>query len=130
MKAARQIECAMLMIDINDFTAHYVQALLESSDINQLVEPPKPKLKGAFTRKSARMQDEMSKLERDYKLIKDNRGQKNLALQFMKNYLVRLLNNARITKFLDLHHPDILEEFQKIVDMKSINTNNVAEEVS
>jgi len=44
MKAARQIECAMLMIDINDFTARCVQALLESSHISQLIEPPKPKL--------------------------------------------------------------------------------------
>jgi ParB/RepB/Spo0J family partition protein len=128
MKAARQIECAMLMIDINDFTARYAQALLESSHISQLVEPPKPKVRrGLSPEKRARMQDEMSKLECEYKLIKDKRGKKNLTLQFTKNYLARLLDNVCIAKFLDQHHPDILEEFQKIANMQSISINKKLE---
>ena len=118
MKPARQIECAMLMVDMNDFTVRYAQALLESSKDDELTDPIKPKVKrGLSSEKRARMQEEMDKLAREYKLIKDDRGQKNLVLQFTKNYLARLLDNARVERFLRQHYPDILEEFQKITDM-------------
>lgn len=121
MKAPRQIESAMLMIDMNDFTVRYARALLETTPPDQLVSPPKPKVsRGLSADKRIRMQEEMARLEREYKLIKDDRGQKNLVLQFSKNYLVRLLGNARIVRFLNQHHPDILEEFQKIADMTSL----------
>ena len=81
MKPARQIECAMLMIDMNDFTVRYAQALLESSKSHELEEPIKPKMTRTLTaEKRARMQEELDKLELEYKLIKDDRGQKNLVL--------------------------------------------------
>lgn len=121
MKPARQIECAMLMVDMNDFTVRYAQALLESTRDEELVKPEKPKAaKGLTAEKRVRMQDELDKLGREYKLVKDDRGQKNLILQFTKNYLGRLLDNARVTRFLEQNHPDILEEFQKIADMTSL----------
>ncbi len=123
MKPARQIECAMLMIDMNDLTVRYARSLLENSKDHELVDPAKPKItKYLSAEKRARMQDELARVEREYKLIKDDRGQKNLVLQFAKNYLIRLLDNARIVKFLKKNYPDMLEEFQKIADMKSLNS--------
>ncbi len=125
MKPARQIECAMLMVDMNDFTVRYAQALFESTRDDELVKPEKPKAaKGLSAEKRIRMQDELDKLGREYKLIKDDRGQKNLILQFTKNYLGRLLDNARVARFLEQNHPDILEEFQKIADMTSLKGGN------
>lgn len=125
MKPARQIECAMLMIDMNDFTVRYAQALLESSKSHELEEPIKPKVTRTLTaEKRARMQEELDKLEREYKLIKDDRGQKNLVLQFTKNYLGRLLDNKHVERFLHQNYPDILEEFQKISDMASLRTSD------
>jgi hypothetical protein len=59
--------------------------------------------------------------------MKDERGQKNLVLQFAKNYLVRLLDNARVVKFLSQNYPDILEEFQKIADMTSLSNPDEGE---
>jgi hypothetical protein len=125
MKPTRQVECVMLMTDMNDFTVRYVQALLESSKDHEIIAPPKPKVSRALSaEKRARMQEELDKLEREYKLIKDDRGQKNLVLQFTKNYLVRLLDNNHVGRFLQLNHPDIFEEFQKITDMSSLNVKN------
>ena len=123
MKPSRQIETAMLMIDTNAFTVPYAKALLASTTTEQLVNPDKPKTgTGLSQEKRARMQKELTRLEREYKLIKDDGGQKNLVLQFAKNYLVRLLDNARVTKFLSENYPDILEEFQKIVEMTSLTS--------
>lgn len=125
MKPARQIECAMLMVDMNDFTVRYAQALFESTRDDELVKPEKPKVtKGLSAEKRVRMQDELDKLGREYKLIKDDRGQKNLILQFTKNYLGRLLDNARVARFLEQNHPDILEEFKKIADMASLKSSD------
>lgn len=125
MKPARQIECVMLMIDMNDFTVRYAQALYESSKDHELEEPIKPKVTRTLSaEKRARMQEELDKLEREYKLIKDDRGQKNLVLQFTKNYLGRLLDNKHVERFLLQNHPDILEEFQKITDMASLKASD------
>lgn len=125
MKPARQIECAMLMIDMNDFTVRYAQALLESSKDHELNDPVKPKVTRTLSaEKRARMQEELDRLEREYKLIKDDRGQKNLVLQFTKNYLGRLLDNSHVERFLSQNYPDILEEFQKITDMVSLKTSD------
>ena len=123
MKPSRQIETAMLMIDTNAFTVPYAKALLASTTTEQLVNPDKPKTgTGLSQEKRARMQKELTRLEREYKLIKDDGGQKNLVLQFAKNYLVRLLDNARVTRFLSENYPDILEEFQKILEMTSLTS--------
>lgn len=126
MKPSRQIETAMLMIDTNAFTVPYAKALLASSAKEQLINPDKPKTgTGLSLEKRARMQKELTRLEREYKLIKDERGQKNLVLQFAKNYLVRLLDNVRIVKFLSDNYPDILEELQKITEMTSLTNPDV-----
>lgn len=126
MKPARQIECAMLMVDMNDFTVRYAQALFESTKDDGLVNPEKPKAatKGLSAEKRTRMQDDLERVSREYKLVKDDRGQKNLVLQFTKNYLGRLLDNARVVRFLERSYPDILEEFQKIADMTSLKGGN------
>jgi len=127
MQPPRQIETAMLMIDTNAFTVPYARALLETTLPEQLVNANKPKAAVLSQEKRARMQKELTRLEREYKLIKDERGQKNLVLQFAKNYLVRLLDNARVVRFLSQNYPDILEEFQKIADMTSLSNPDTGE---
>ncbi|MCB9964482.1 MAG: hypothetical protein H6855_00160 [Rhodospirillales bacterium] len=53
----------------------YAQALLESSKDDELTDPIKPKVRrGLSSEKRARMQEEMDKLAREYKLIKDDQG--------------------------------------------------------
>lgn len=129
MKPTRQIETAMLMIDTNAFTVPYAKALLETTRPEQLVKVNKRKpIKAISQEKRASMQKELNRLEREYKLIKDERGQKNLALQFTKNYLDRLLNNKQVVRFLSKNHPDIFEEFRKIADMTSLKRPDISGE--
>lgn len=127
MKPYRQIEVATMMIDNNAFTVPYAKSLLFVTTDDQLVTPNKPKApsKTLTPEKQERMQREISALEKEYKIVKDELGSKNLVLQFSKNYLTKLLENSRVTKFLKQHHPDILEEFQRIVDMQSLNDKKI-----
>lgn len=121
----RQIECAMRMIDMNDFTVRHAGALLQISRPQELVDPEKSKITKTFSpQKQAQMQEELDKLEREYKLIRDDRGQKNLVLQFTKNYLGRLLDNKHIERYLKQNYPDTFEEFQKIADMVSLKKSD------
>lgn len=122
MRATRQIESAMLMIDSNAFTVPYARILLETTPPEQLIKINKRKsTNGLSLEKRASMQENLARLEREYNLIKDERGQKILVLQFAKNYLARLLDNAQVVRFLSKNYPDMLEEFQKISGMTSLN---------
>jgi hypothetical protein len=125
MKAPRQIECATLMVDMNDFTVRYARALLETTPPDQLANPEKAKVKKRLSgEKRKRMEEELVRIEREYKLIKDERGKKNLVLQFAKNYLVKLLENKKVSRYLGQYHPDILEEFRKIAEMQFLGSEN------
>jgi hypothetical protein len=122
MKPTRQIECAMMMVDMNDFSNRYAQGLLAMSQDAELIVPKKKIADISISEKRVKMQEELEKLEREYKLTKDDRGQKNLTLQFTKKYINRLLDNENITNFLKKNYADIFEEFQVIANMESLKT--------
>jgi hypothetical protein len=62
----------------------------------------------------------MGSLQGEYRLIEDSYGPNVLNLTVAKTYLGTLLNNTRVIKYLALHHPEFLTQFQKIVDMRSL----------
>lgn len=40
------------------------------------------------------------------------------------------MDNAKVVRYLVQHYPEILEEFQKITDMKSLNPKILADEAT
>ncbi len=128
MKPVRQIEAAMLMNDTNNHSYSYVHALVIASPKEQLVDSVKAKkVKGLDDEQMARMEAEMGSLQGEYRLIEESFGPNVLNLTVAKTYLATLLSNARIVKYLALHHPEFLTQFQKIVDMSSLSdTDNAA----
>ncbi len=122
MKAVRQIEAAMLMNDANNYTASYASAMLASTPKAQLVNPEQPKkIKGLSEDQIARMEAEMGSLQGEYRLIEENYGTDVLNLTLAKGYIGTLLDNVRVVRYLAQHHPEMLTEFQKITEMKSLN---------
>ena len=117
----RQIEVAELMIAANNFTVPYAKALLMATNENQLVLRKKPQKMGRLSGDDiARMEQEAEKLERDFMIIKDSYGKNVLNLVLTSGYLSKLLNNARIVRFLSKNHSDILSQFQNIVEATSL----------
>lgn len=122
MKPARQIECAMIMIDMNDFSGRQARGMLMATAPAQLIERKKSRgYKKYNPIRHNSLEDEFAHLERKYKLIKKDIGQQNLILQFSKNYIMHLLGNPRIMRFLNQNHPCILEEFQKLSGMAALD---------
>jgi prepilin-type processing-associated H-X9-DG protein len=123
MKPLRQVEVVELMIAMNNYSVMYSKALLAATPQVQLVEPEKPKaFKGISAEQIARMEAEMAHLQRDVKLIEDSYGPDHLNLVLARGYLVSLLNNKNIVRYLAQHHGEILSEFQKISEVVSMGS--------
>jgi len=118
----RQIEMCELMITAHNYTVPFAKALLAATPNSQLKEPHrKKKLEGISPEDMARMEKETEAVIKDIKLVKESYGKDTLNLVLACGYLSRLLDNGKIVRFLSTHYPDILSEFQKIIDATSLS---------
>jgi hypothetical protein len=117
----RQIEVATMMGDSATYTLPYAKAFLAATPRDQLTNPSKPKkIKGLNEEQMARMESEMDSLHREYKIIEENYSNDVLNLTLAKGYLGSLMDNAATVRYLSRNHPEILQEFQKIIEIQSL----------
>jgi hypothetical protein len=111
----RQIEIAELMVSANNFTKSYAEALLLGTPKDQLLNPEEPKCKKGMTREEiAKLELEMESVERDLKAVEVTYGENMLNLTVARGYIKRLLENAKVVRFLNGNHREILTEFESI----------------
>jgi ParB-like chromosome segregation protein Spo0J len=121
MKPTRQIECAELMVAANRVTASYARSLLAATPAAMLVEGKKAPRPAALSQEQvARMEHEMSNLLGQYKMAEQCHGEDMLNLMLARGYIVKLMDNARVMRYLQAQYPEVLEEFSKIVETTSI----------
>jgi hypothetical protein len=121
LKPMRQIEVAELLIATGNFYKPYVKALVAATPPDMLVEPDKHKIvEGLTPEQVAKMEKEMEALQRDLKLVEESHGNQVLNLVLSRGYLGKLLDNARITRYLTQHHADIFRELQTISEGSSL----------
>ena len=121
MKPMRQVEVAELMIAMDNYSVSYSKALVVATPQEQLVESEKPKsFKGISAEQIARMETEMAKLQREMKLIEDSYGPDHLNLVLARGYLVSLLENEEVSRYLAQNHNEILSEFRRISEVVSM----------
>jgi ParB-like chromosome segregation protein Spo0J len=118
----RQIEMCELMIAAHNYTVPFSKALLAATPESQFKEPQKKKLEGLSSEEMARMEKETEGLANDIKLVKESYGKDMLNLVLACGYLSRMLENGKVVRFLSSHYPDILGEFQKIIEATSLST--------
>ena len=103
-------------------TVSYAEALLAATPPEMLVAGKKPgKLAGVSKEQMARMEREMSSLQGQYKLVEQSYGQDVLTLVLVRGYLVKLLGNEAIAKFLRHKTPEILEQFEAVAAAASLD---------
>ena len=121
VKAMRQIEMAELMIASQNFSVAYAKCLYAATPTAQLVEADKPKEVGGLSAKEmGRMERELESLGQDFKLIEETHGRNVLNLVLVVSYLKKLLDNAGIVRYLSRNYSEILTEFQKVTESKSL----------
>ena len=117
----RQIEMAELMTGANNYSTGYVKALIMGTPQDQMMRPDKPKVKAKLSpEEQARMEQEMATLERDFRASEDDYGQNMLNLTFAKGYIKKLLENAKVARFLSTRHSEIFSEFENISQLESL----------
>jgi len=122
MKPTRQVECIELMASANNLTVAYAEALLVATPAALLVDGKKPtKLTGVTQEQMAKMEREMTNLQGQYRLVEQTYGQDVLNLVLAKGYLAKLLENESVATFLRQRQPDLLAEFELIVQTVSLD---------
>ena len=119
MQAMRQIEAAQLMVAMNKFSITYAKSLVGATPQSQLVETARPKhVEGLTDEQVALMEQESANLDREFRLMEQSYGADHLDLVVATGYLHRLLENARIVRYLAQNFPELLAEFQKIAEQQ------------
>lgn len=121
VKPLRQIEMAELMNKMANYGKGYTGALVSRTKEDLLTEPsnikrparPKPE-------DLARMEVEMQALERDILLIDDSYGKNMVNLTIARGYVKKLLENAKVVRYLAAKHGDLLTEFQRVQEAASL----------
>jgi hypothetical protein len=117
----RQIEIAELMVSANNYTKMYAEALVLGTPKDQLVHPEEPKRKHGMTRDEiARLEVEMESIERDLKAVEATYGENMLNLTVARGYIKRLLENAKVVRFLNGYYREILAEFESLAASETV----------
>jgi hypothetical protein len=117
----RQIEMAELMCAANNFSVGYAKCLAAATPADQMAEPGRGKeVRGLTPEDVARMEHEMASHAREFKLIEEIHGQNTLHLVVVIAYLRKLMENARVSRYLAQRFPEIQTEFQKLVEAKNL----------
>ncbi|MDB6076690.1 MAG: plasmid stablization protein ParB [Akkermansiaceae bacterium] len=117
---ARQIEMTELMAAANNFTKAYVEALLVSTPKSKL-SPSRlksdPKVKPEDL---ARIEMEMESIGREYKTCEEMFSKRVLVLTVFRRYVVGLMENERINRFIKSRHSGIHAELEAIVASETV----------
>jgi len=123
VKPERQIEMCELMIAAHNYTVPFAKALLAATPNSEFRESQKKKkIEGLSSEEMARMEKETEGLAKDIKIVKESYGKDMLNLVLTCGYLSRMLENGKVVSFFSSHYPDILGEFQKIIQATSLST--------
>ena len=122
MKPTRQVECVELMLSANTITVSYAEAMLMATPSALLVDEKKvTKQAGVTQEQMAKMEREMGNLQGQYKLVEQTYGQDVLNLVLAKGYLTKLLANKPVARYLKQKQPELLTEFEAIVQAASLD---------
>lgn len=123
MLPARQIAAAQLMIAMNEFSIDFARLLVSATPCDKLVELKKPKyVAGLAPEQIAVMEQESTNLDHQVCLIAQSYGEDHLDLVVVVGYVLRLLENARVVRYLAQNYSELLAEFQKIAESHQATT--------
>ena len=116
MKPLRQIECAELMLSLNNITVPYAKALLMTTEPSMLKEPTKKikKMDNSFEA-IKKIENDRANLHVQFKILEQDYAQDTLNLVLATGYLKKLLSNNNIKNYLIKNHPEIFAEFEAII---------------
>ena len=123
MAPMRQMEAAELMMGQNNYSVTFAKAILAATPEAQIVDPRKKKPTGeraVTSEQIARLERELASLQAQVKSVEETYGIDNLHLTVTRGYLRKLLDNARVVRWLSQHRQEYLTEFQAIAEIERL----------
>jgi hypothetical protein len=118
----RQIEMAELMIASNNFSLGYVKCLAAATPVEQLAESDRQTAKKRFSVENlAKIEREMESINQEMRSLEETHGRNVLNLVIVVGYLKKLLTSANVVKYLARKQPELLSQFQKLVESTSLD---------
>ncbi len=119
MVPERQLKAAKLMIALKRANFHYAQLLSTLTPASQLADPSRPRKKfvGVTAEQLVAMEAEFDLLNEEFLYCASFRGIWALELMAARSYLDRLMENARVVRYLAQNFPEQLAKFQMILDI-------------
>lgn len=118
LKPMRQIAAAEMMVAMNQYSISYAKSIVAATPTDQLVEGKKSLSQGLSSEQADLMTEESARLDREFKAIEHSYGMDHLDLVLASAYLANLLENVRVVRHLAQHHPQLLNEFQKLAELQ------------
>lgn len=112
----RQVEIAGLMLALDKVKLNWARVLIALTPQSQLVDPSVPRTQFANLTDDhiAAMEIELAALSQEFLGIFEHLGWWGLELVAVRGYMTRLMDNARVLRYLARCFPDILSQFQKM----------------
>jgi len=118
LRPMRQIEAAETMIAMNRYSWPYAKSLVAATPQHQLVSEKRKAIRGLSDVQLDHMEREATNINREFRMIEQSYGSDHLDLVLATGYLFRLIENVRVVHHLARYHPELLSEFQRIVQMR------------
>lgn len=116
MKSRRQIESCQLMVTTSNYSSSYAKALLAATSDAERLRPAGSRQSVVTTPADlALMERELRDVQKSVGDVEVSYGSDMIDLVIAARYVSRLLGSARIARYLEDNHPEILNEFQLIV---------------
>lgn len=129
MKPMRQIECAHLMLNIENFTEKFALSLLHGTEpsLLNMTRNDKTLQKSGHRQIIERLEKEMAQAHVETEKLKSTYGINALKLVIIKSNLKKLLDNPKVLHWLLDNNSDFLSELRLISNIESLS--NVKQEV-
>lgn len=118
LRPMRQIEVSETMIAMNKFSWSYARSLIAATPQHLLVRDKRKIVRGLSDEQVEHMEREATNIDREFRMIEQSYGIDHLDLVLAMGYLARLTENVRVVHHLARHHPELLAEFQRIVQLR------------
>ena len=118
LRPMRQIQAAEAMIAMNKFSWHYAKSLVAATPQHQLVSDKRKVVRGLSDEQLDHMEREATNIDREFRMIEQGYGSDHLDLVLATGYLARLIENVRVVHHLARHHPELLSEFQRVIQLR------------
>lgn len=110
------------MVASNTITVAHADALLKATPPEQRTDfkPTERDKQLAPIEQIVKLEKEMSQVQTQYKDAEENYGSDLLNLVVAKGYLIKLLGNEAVKSYITRHEPEILEQFELVVNTVSM----------